>query len=256
MSRLLIVQPLPIAVVAASRGTGAANLATPDPKEVWADGASGSAATLTVDFGQAVTIDTIWLGAVRPPAAGATWSLAGGLGGSADTAIAATAPLRVPDVAGGFEETSGALWRGAAVTLRTLAVTVTQPGGGAALTAGVLVAGRAFEAQLGQEWGTGRQPIDTGLATALASGGFAAVEGVRKVQLDWTFGDLSLAEAEQLERIALDRGETRPALVIEDDARTAGLRARIHYGLFKKWRAFERRNRRQTRWEISIEQWI
>lgn len=255
MSRLMIVEPTRIAAVGASRGSGAANLATHDPKETWIDAASGSAATITVDLGAARAIDTIALLHVRPPAAGATWSIDAGVG-AADTPVLGAATLRVPDVAGEFETVSHALWTGAARTARYVALTLTQPAGAPPLSAGALVIGRAFVAELGQEWGAGRQPIDTGTATALPSGGFSIVEGVRKSLFSWTFGDLTLAETEQLETIALHLGETAPGLVIEDADATPGLRRRIHYGLFKKWRAYERRNRRQTRWEIGIEQWV
>lgn len=255
MSGLVILKPLPIAAVGATRGTGAANLASPDPKEVWADSAAGSLATLTVDLGQVRTIDTVLLGHVRPPAAGANWSITGGVAAGTELTLQAGTTLRVPDVTGDFAETSHALWRGAAVSVRYLNIFVIQPAGQPPLTAGTLAIGAGFVAQLGQEWGGGRRPIDTGRATALPSGGFGIVEGVRKRAFSWTFGDLSIDEADQLELLALDRGETRPVVVIEDDSRTAGLRARIHYGLFEKWRAFERRNRRQTRWEIGIEEW-
>jgi hypothetical protein len=255
VSRLLIVEPMRLAAVTASRGTGAANLATRDPKEAWIDAAAGSAATITVDLGAARTIDTIALLYVRPPAAAASWSIDGGVG-AADTPVLATTALRVPDVAGEFEAVSHALWTGAARTVRYVTLTVTQPAGSPPVSAGVLVIGRAFVAELGQEWGAGRQPIDTGTATALPSGGFSTVEGVRKSLFSWTFGDLTVAETEQLETIALHLGETAPGLVIEDADATPGLRRRIHYGLFKKWRGYERRNRRQTRWEIGIEQWV
>jgi hypothetical protein len=49
---------------------------------------------------------------------------------------------------------------------------------------------------------------------------------------------------------------SRPALIVENVDRTPGLRQRIHYGLFERWRAFERRNRKQTRWEIGMEEWV
>lgn len=254
MSRLLIVEPVPIAGVTASRGSGAGNLATVDPKEVWADAASGSPATLTVDLGVERLVDTVLVGHVRPPAAGATWSITGGA--SADAAvIQPVAPLRVPDVAGTAPAMSHALWTGAARPVRRLAISLSQAAGEAPLTAGVLVIGQSFAAELGQEWGGGRRPVDTGTMTPLASGGFSTVEGARKSVFSWTFGDLSAAEADRIELIALALGETRPGLVIEDDARTPGLRSRIHYGLFQRWKAFERKNRRQTRWEIAIEQW-
>lgn len=252
----MIVQPMPIAAIAASRGSGEANLLTRDPKEVWADAAAGSAATLTVDLGAARQVDTIFLGYCRPPAAGAIWSITGGVAAPNELTLQAAAALRVPDVAGSFPEMSHALWTGAAQTVRYLAIAVTQPGGSPALTAGVLVVGQAFVAELGQEWGFGRRPVDTGTATSLPSGGWAVIDGARKVHVNWTFGDLSIEEADRLEQFALGVGETAPGLMMEDADRTAGLRSRIHYGLFERWKQFERRNLKQTRWEVGIEQWI
>lgn len=256
MSRLLIVQPLPIAAIAASRGVGAANLLSPDPKEVWADDAVGASASIVVDLGALRTIDTVFLGFVEPPAAGATWSVKANSGSGADFWLQTETALRVTDVAGTFPARTHALWFGAARAVRVLTIFLDQPVGSPPLTAGVVVIGKAFVADLGQEWGAGRQPIDSGTVTELPSGGFAVVEGARKARFSWTFGDLSQAETDQLEQIALALGETAPGLVIEDADRTAGLNNRIHYGLFEKWNQFERRNRRQTRWEVGIKQWI
>lgn len=254
MSRLAIIKPLPIASVVASRGSGVANLGTRDPKEVWADTGPGTA-TLTVDLGAPASIDTVLLGSLTQAATAATWRITGGLAAANEILIQDTSALRVPDVTADAATLSHALWTGAAVQVRYFAITITQPADAAALTAGVLVAGRAFVAQLGQEWGAGRQPIDTGSATSLLGGGFAIVEGARKRLFSWTFGDLSPDEVDRLELIALALGETAPGLVIEDSDRTPGLRSRIHYGLFRRWQRFERRNRRQTRWEITIEEW-
>ena len=255
MNPLLIVQPLPIAAIAASRGDSPENLASRDPKETWADSVSGSPATLTVDLGQPRVIDTVFLGYVLPPAADATWSLAAGIE-SPTTLIQGSAPLRVPDVVGDTPELSHALWTGSPIAARYLAITIVQPAGAAALTAGIIVVGKAFIAELGPEWGSGRQTIDTGTATSLPSGGFSVVEGARKRLFKWSFGDLSAEEADRLELIAVALGTTVPGLVIENAGRTPGLRSRIRYGLFKAWQAFERRNHRQTRWEISIEDWV
>lgn len=250
----VILNPLPMTVTA-SRGTGAANLATPDPKEVWADSATSGSAQISIDLGSLQTVDTVFFGHLRPPAAGATWLIVGGVAGHSEFTILNQTALRVPDSTGQFAETSHALWRGAAVQVRYIRMFITQPAGLPALTAGVLAIGAAFVPLLGQEWGAGRRPIDTGRATPLPSGGFGVVPGAHKRALSWTFGDLSIDETDRLEAIADVLGETSPGLVISDDARTAGLRRRIHWGLFEKWRAFERRNRRQTRWEIGIEEW-
>lgn len=254
MARLIVVEPMLMTVVTANRGTGADNLKTPDPKEVWADESTGTA-TITVDLGAARPIDTILLGYVSPPLPGATWSITGGIAGSGEFVLQTAGPLRVPDVAGSLPARTHALYVGIVQSVRYLAITVTQSGGNA-LTIGTLVVGRAFVAQFGQEWGGGRQPIDTGVATPLPSGGFSVVEGVRKRLFSWTFGDLSVEEADQFDLLANNLGETRPGLVVEDPDRSAGLRSRIHYGLFKRWVAYERRNRKQTRWEVAIEQWV
>ena len=254
MSKLLIIPPMPVMSAAVSRGTGVGNLLTADPKEVWADVAAGTS-TFTIDLGSVRSIDTILLGYVRQPGAAATWSITGGVASAAEQVIVPSSPLRVPDVMDDFAISTHALWHGTAVTVQYLSIVVNQPTG-AALTAGVLLVGKAFVAELGQEWGSGRQPIDTGTATPLPSGGFAIVEGARKRHFTWTFGDLTQDEAERIELIALDRGETAPILVVEDAARTAGLRSRIHYGRFRRWTAFERKNRRQTRWELGVEEWL
>lgn len=253
MSTLLIVEPLPFEVVS-SRGTGAANVGTNDPKEVWADTATGSA-TLTIDLGSVVPVDTVFLGYVSPPSVASTWSVSGGHAGPNEQVLQATTSLRVPDAAGTFAVRSHALWNGAVATVRYLAITVTQPAGTPPLTIGVCMAGLSVTSQRGHEWGSGRRLIDTGSVTSLPSGGFSIVEGARKRALTWTFGDLSTPEVDRLEAIALRRGESATALVIEDATRSPGLWSRCHYGLFK-WRAFERRNKAQTRWEMEIEGWV
>jgi len=252
MANLLIMAPLPVAAVAASRGTGADNLLSPDPREVWADSAVGSAATIEVDFGAVRRIDTVFLGHLFPPADGATWTLDCGFAAHGETMIAGAAPLRVPDVPGHAPALSHAFWHGAPVSLRYLRLAVTQAAGAAPLTAGVLLAGLAFQPRWNREWGGGRRPIDSGSATQLSTGGFAIAEGERKSAWYWTLGDLEDDELDVLYDITLDRGETRPLLVVEDPASTAGLRRRLHYGLFQQLRQYERQRLGRTRWELTL----
>ena len=251
MSRVVLGEPRLIAAAAASRGTGADFLRSVSPKEVWMDSATGGTVTITIDLGAAVEIDTIMLGYVRGSEAATTWSITGGLVSADQSVIQAATALRVPDVPGRSASVSHAFWMGGARTLRYLAIALSHPGP-ARLSAGVLVIGKAFS----PDWGSGRQPIDTGNATALPDGGFATVEGVIKSAFNCTFSDLSEAETLQLEAIAAALGTVRPGLLVEDATRSAGLIARMHYGLFGKWKPFERRNRAQTRWDISIEQWV
>lgn len=256
MKNLLILQPMPIAAVATSRGSGGANLLTPDPREVWMDTATG-AVTLDLDLGQVRTINTIFLGYLQPAAAAATWAITGGTTDYTSVFIATSAALRVPDVAGRSPALSHALWFGEATTasVRYVRLTVTQPAGSSPLSAGVVMVGRSFTPSWGHEWGSGRRPIDTGSVTALPDGGFAVVEGVRKSSWAWTLGDLTDDEVDTLFEISLDRGESRPLLVVEDPDRTAGLRRRVHYGIFRQFREYERASKGRSRWELRIEDW-
>lgn len=255
MSKLIIVQPLPIVVTGASRGNGAANLVTADPKEVWRDDAVGSEAIISIDLGMVRSIDTIFVGYISDPVNTAVTRLTGGSLAPGEFIIQPNTALRVPDAIGLRSAVTHALWHGAPVDTRFINIGLNQPDG-LPLYAGLILVGRAFKPVLGQEWGAGRRPIDTGSVTPLLSGGFSIVEGARKRHLNFTLGDLSEAEADQLEALALDRGESRPVLIVENVDRTPGLRQRIHYGLFERWRAFERRNRKQTRWEIGLEEWV
>jgi len=255
MANILILSPAKIVAIAASRGSGDQNLLTPHPKEVWADNAVGSAATISIDLGAARSIDTIFLGHVLPPATGATWSITGGLAGYAETVIAGSGPLRVPDVVGRFPALSHAFWHDAPINVRYVRISVTQPAGSPALTIGVVQLGRAFTPMFNREWGSGRRPIDTGTVTSLPDGGFAVVEGVRKSACYWSLGDLGDDELATLNELVLDRGTSRPLLVAEDPAITAGLRRRLHYGLFGQFKQYERQSPGRTRWELSIEEW-
>ena len=124
------------------------------------------------------------------------------------------------------------------------------------MSIGVLLVGLAFQPAHNQEWGAGRQPIDTGVKDPLLGGGFGILEGARKARYRWTLGDLTEAEADALYGLALDQGETSPLLVVEDPDATMGLNERLHYGLFDGFEAYERANPSQTRWGLSVTQWV
>ena len=256
MSALLIVPPLPVVGISCSRGIAPQNMLTDDPKEVWADDAVGpQAVAFLVDLGTPQLIDTVFLGAVRPPVAEAQWTVTGGLSEVSQTIVIRDwSPLRVPDVPGWAPLTSCALWFGTAVTARFLRIQIVQPTG-APLSIGRVVIGRAFTPALGHEWGGGRRPIDLGVASPLSSGGFGVVEGARKRSMGWTFGDLTRDETDQLDMIALAHGDTKPLLIVDDPRPTPSLWLRTMYGKFERWRPFERRNHAQTRWELGFEEW-
>lgn len=256
MANLLILSPLAVSTVAASRGSGAGNLLTNDPKEVWVDSAVGSAVNIDLDLGAELPIDTICLAAIYGAAAGATWSIAAGDAGYTEVAVKATGSLRAIDAAGQSPAVSHALWTGATINVRYVRITLQQPAGNPPLKVGRALVGKAFVPTFNKEWGAGRGVIDTGVATRLPSGGYAVADGAKLASYSWTFGDLSLAEMEALYALQLAVGQTGPVLVVEDPAATAGQRNRIHYGLLTSLRRFERKNPSQTRWEMSMEEWI
>lgn len=256
MANLLLASPLAIAAIAVSRGAGGGNLLSVDPKEVWSDVVVGSGATIDIDLGSVVSIDTVALVAVYNAADGATWSITGGAGGYTDAVLKASGALRANDANGQFPPVSHALWLGAPVAVRYVRITILQPAGSVPLAVGRAITSRMFTPTWNKEWGSGRSVIDTGMATRLQSGGFATVEGARLGSYSWTLGDLSDDEVDTLYALQLDCGETRPLLVVEDPAATRGLRNRIHYGLFTGLRRFERRDVSLTRWEMTVEEWI
>ena len=256
MSNILILSPTAISAIAVSRGSGGANLLTDDPKEVWVDSAVSTSANIDIDLGSAKSIDTVFLGYVTPPAAGATWTITGGTASYTTTTIKASGALRAIDSAGQAPTLSHAFWHGAAVNVRYLRITVTQPAGNPVLSAGIAMAGAAFVPTWNNEWGAGRRIIDTSAVSGLPSGGFAVVQGARKAAYAWTLGDLTQAEVDTLDAIQRDRGASKPVLVVEDPDATTGQRNRIHYGLLTSLRQYERRNTQQTKWEFSLEEWV
>lgn len=251
---ILLCEPTPIASVAV-RGTGADNLLTADPREVWLDGAVGTPAVIEIDLGVERIVDTLFLGCLFNADPAATWFIRGGLATSDERLIMAPSPLRVPERDWRRRTMSHALWTGAEQLVRYLRVAVTQPEGASPLAVGRLIVGDAFQPRYNKEWGSGRGVKDMSTVTRLASGAVAVVEGGRYGTYGWTLGDLSEEETDRLYEMQLSVGESRPILVVEDPARTAGLRNRIHYGALIGLRAFERRNAVQTTWQMSIEDW-
>lgn len=254
MSNMLILPPLPIAGVTATRGSGAANLLTPDPKEVWVDSAVSTAATLTIDLGSVQQVDTLFLGFTNADA-GATWSASYGVAASNENALFAATALRDADAIGPryhglFHKPDGP------VAARYIAVAVTQPAAKPALFAGIIMAGAAFVPTYNRDWGPGRQLIDTGNKTSLRSGGFGTAKGARKAVYQWTLAELLDSEVLALWKLAKDRGETDPIVVCEDPDAAAGRNEGIYYGLFNRFAAYDRQDPDWTQWGLSLEEWV
>lgn len=245
----------PIASITASRGSGIGNLLSGSPKEIWADSASGSTVNIDIDLGSAQPIDTVYLGYVSPPDATSSWTITAGAAGYTDAVIKASSPLRAIDSLTRSPDRTHALWLGNIANVRYLRLSLVQPAGKPALSAGIVMAGKSWRPGFNMERGSGRRVIDLGSVVSLPDGGFAPVEAGRRREFSWTFGDLSESEADELEEHILDFGETRPLLVVEDPDARAGQRNRVHYGLLTGLKAFERKNAAQTSWEFTLQEW-
>jgi hypothetical protein len=259
MGKMLILEPQTIvALVEAGYngqfGSGAANLLTPSPKEVWQGNAAGDHGIFYVDLGAFRDVDTFFLGGLR---AGGTlsgsWEVAKATG-MAPGGEVVLSPLQALSGPAGKREPFPAFVRLAApVNGRYFRIRVV-PGVGL-MTIGVVAIGLAFEPVHNREKGGGRVVIDTGAVEALRDGGFGIGHGTRKGGFRWTFGDLGDDELEKLHDLAWGRGTTRPVIVVEDPDVTAGLNERIHYGLFDRFEFYERGDPGKHRWALSMTEW-
>lgn len=246
MSNTLILKPLAVTVTpTVSSGTGAANLITDDPKEVWIAGSAG-AATITLDLGVAQPLDTVFLGFTNLLMGDKVVVQSGNASNLSDGVALETRIVIDP------LDITHMVFTGTLRTHRYVRASITTT---VTPQAGLMRVGVKFQPTFNREWGSGRAIIDTGSKDPLLGGGFGIGEGTRKSAFRWTFGDLNDDEVDTLYDVAVDRGETRPVVVVEDPAVTVGLGKRIHYGLFDRFEFYERANPRQNRWSLSLQGW-
>jgi len=248
MSSLLIVKPVqPVAVVGR---TELARTLTPDPKEAANTAAWGS---IRVDFGAAVTIDSVFIG-YHNAAAGQQWAAgtAAASGGGLIDTLVPTQPLQSV----GYGELSHSFVRGAPLTSRYFEVNTNGGPGNVAVTIGVIAFGLAWQPEFGNEYGSGGVINDTGSADRLSGGGFAINEGVITGGWEWSMGDLSNDEMQRLYHGILRRvGNTKTVLVVEDPDPTDGLKDRLHWGLLTKIDRYERFAPNACRVSMRVDDW-
>jgi hypothetical protein len=248
--KLQIVEPLTATISApGTDGTNPANVLTNDPKEVWISPAG--VGNIELDFGAAVTMDSVFLGFTNADAAAQVGVYSRAAPGGAATLQAGVTAIRASDAK---STRSSILLRFSPVAIRYLLVQVSALS--APLQAGRIAAGLAFEASWDREWGSGRRPIDTAKVQPLLGGGFGVQPGARKAAYSWTFGDLTDAEVEQLWGTVYRVGHSSPLIVSEQDGATVGANEKLHYGLFQRLDQFERRDPNATKWALEIEEWI
>lgn len=246
MAGLLILVPMAAQITAP--GTGVANLRTPSPREIWIAPGVGAQA-IDIDLGAAASVDSFYLGATSARA-DAVWTIQSiaAVGGGVTATHVNAQPMRL---AGNIRSRFPAFARlPAPVVGRYFRITVNQPT--TPMEIGVLAVGLAFEWPYA--YGGGRTPIDTSRVVALQDGGFGVDGGVVKAMFQWRFVDLDDIALDKLWAIAEDRGESRTLIAVEGPASPPKATA-VHYGLFRKFEAFEREVAAQTKWALSIEEW-
>lgn len=248
---MLLLKPQPILAMAISGvgASGLANLLTPSPKEALVATGVGVLG-ITVDLGAEVEADCFFLGFTNAHA-DALWGVATRptIAGAA-TPFGASQLIKRPESIGPRHH---GLIVSAPQTSRFFYFETVQSGA-APLEIGAIMLGKGLV--IPHEFGGGRSIVDTGAKEALADGGFGLGAGAIKASLRWSFTDLDEATLAQLWALARDRGERRPILAVEDAADTVGRDERIHYGLFDRFETYERQNPDQTRWSMSMTEWV
>ena len=263
MSDVLIIEPFTIGQDIAkpfftvSAGTGAANLVSDDPRELFLCGAPGGGTVIDINLGADTLFDTVYLGNTDGKA-GDTWGLAYGTeaaGGVTVTQFFAD-PIRLASE-GPAPARGPALFRFAApISKRYIRLTLFRPAGVGAvpLQIGNLVIGNAFRATHGREIGEVRTGADAGIRSRLEDGGLTTVEGPFIEGFKWTFGDLSDAELNTLLGVRKRRKTTRPIVVIEDAEQL--FTESVHYCTLIDLEPYNRLDPRKTRWALTVEDWL
>lgn len=244
-----IVAPLAIASIAASNGTGASNLLTPSPREIWRAATVGST-VIDVDLGVSASFDTVFLGFTNATT-DATWSVAtmSSPTGAGLNTVRSTVAVRVPNAIGTRQH--GYIRLVEPVSSRYLRITVTQVGGTVPMCAGVVLIGRTIERPY--EYRAGRVALDLSKKTELVDGGFGISKAAIVSSYRFTISGLSDEQVEELWQIVMVIGESAPLLIVEghDTLRASHL----HYGLFQRLEPYEREEPQDTRWGLSIRDW-
>ncbi|UIJ46892.1 hypothetical protein LZK98_08110 [Sphingomonas cannabina] len=239
-----IVRPLPFTVTA-SGISGAARIGTAEPKEVAV--ALGGAATITLDLGGVTPVDTIFLGYTND--GGATpLALSCGTANPNTTVLAPALTSLSTKIPG--ERRHYAFAAAAPVNARYIGISGNLPAG---FQIGVAAVGKRFWPMYGHDLGSGRPVIDTGTASRRVDGGFGIEDGAGAGGWQWTFGDLSDAERDELYGIARDRRMSRSILVAEDV--NATLSEAWHWSLLQRIEPYERFDVGATKWALRIEDW-
>jgi hypothetical protein len=237
---------LPAALVGGGFTDGGRAL-TPDPKEVAVAGAA--ATNFRFDLGSAQMVSAVYLGAASASLAGIT--AFGGVVDVYENNLGALSPAQKRTAAAPYKY----YLQFPALSLRFIEFNrpASFPVG---FEMGLAIAGERFSPTWGHEWGAGRFLSDTSSVSRNRAGGFGIERGAVVPGWDFTLGDLTLEETEQLFDMMRKVGESAPVVVAEDPDASNDLDARIHYGLFRRLEKYERASVGVTRWSLKVEDWI
>lgn len=238
----------PIAFVPTAGGTGAANLVTPSPREIWVAAGAG-AQSIDLDLLVVQDVDSFYLGFTNARA-DAVWTIQSiaGIGGAVTATHVDAQPIRLQ---GNIRSRYPAFVRlPAPVNGRYFRVTVNQPA--TAMQIGILAVGLAIVWPYA--YGSGRVPIDTSRVTALPDGGFGVDPGIVKSAFQWRFVDLDETVLDKLWAIAEEVGESKPLVCVEGPDYPPKATS-VHWGIFRRFDYYEREDAASSKWALGIEEW-
>lgn len=262
MSSLKLFAPLWPTAAKKNGGTDAPNLLTPDPKEIELL-PTGGVTTWYLDFGVAVTLDSLALIGLTPVNPLGTTPRVSFVGTITDIAGSGLTLMNIggndadfiPGSSGGWPARRRKIFKTwAPATSRYWAIAIGN-NSGVAGGIGVMAMGLAIQPAWGHEWGSGRLPEDRSQVTPLRGGGFGIERGARMASWRFTCGDLTDDETQGLYLMAEEIGISAPVVAVEDPDYTSGLNDRIHYGLFDRLESYERQIPGATRWAFQVREW-
>lgn len=250
MKGILMVRPLPIVGIDdENRGSDESRILTPSPREIWVADGQGYR-DIHIDLGSDQEVDCFFVGGTNADE-DMTWRIYEESAVNTDlNLLTGLIDFRLPDASG--PQYAGFYRLAAPVTSRWFMLRLNQEGT-EPLEIGTIVAGKGFDHAYA--FGNGRIPIDTSRRERLIDGGFGIEEGVTIAGFRWKFVDLGSDEEALLWSMAMDRGLTKPLIVVENGDVVPPPAASVHYCVFQQFEAFEREDPNDTTWALSAEQW-
>ena len=141
----------------------------------------------------------------------------------------------------------------APVLAQEIRLTITQPATAVPLQAGVLMVGKRFEHAY--QFKSGRRPLDMSERADLVSGGFGFAPGAIKSSYRFTFADLDDAQLDELWHEIMQVGLQHPVMLAEGGEGEIS-HNQLHYGVFDRFEPYEREDPADTRWALSMQDWV